>query len=124
MLWQKFLEFYEQNDFVGMDMSRKFIQMGMTRSKRYANCKGGRKYADGKEKGDMNAKSKGYAGKEEKEEASKIFKVVWERRKDHEGYRILKKEFLKKQKEWDKLEKERMKREEDTEYYKVKEEEI
>lgn len=27
-LWQKFAEFNEQNDFVGMDMTRKFIQMG------------------------------------------------------------------------------------------------
>lgn len=31
-------------DFVGMDMTRKFIQMGYTRSRRYANHKGGRKY--------------------------------------------------------------------------------
>ena len=29
---------------MGMDMARKFIQMGMTRSKRYANYKGGRKF--------------------------------------------------------------------------------
>lgn len=32
-------------DFVGMDMARKFLQMGYTRSRRYANHKGGRKYA-------------------------------------------------------------------------------
>lgn len=31
-------------DFVGMDMARKFLQMGFTRSRRYANHKGGRKY--------------------------------------------------------------------------------
>ena len=31
-------------DFVGMDMARKFLQMGYTRSRRYANHKGGRKY--------------------------------------------------------------------------------
>ena len=35
-------------DGVGMDMARKFLQMGFTRSRRYANHKGGRKYdADG-----------------------------------------------------------------------------
>jgi hypothetical protein len=39
-LWEKYLEFYEDEDFVGMD----FTQMGMMRSKRYANYKGGRKY--------------------------------------------------------------------------------
>jgi len=31
-------------DFVGMDMARKYLQMGYTRSRRYANHKGGRKY--------------------------------------------------------------------------------
>ncbi|MCJ1366135.1 hypothetical protein MMC16_005260 [Acarospora aff. strigata] len=43
-LWDRFLFYDAQNDFVGMDMARKFIQMGMTRAKRYANYKGGRKY--------------------------------------------------------------------------------
>jgi len=27
-LWEKFLEFYKQDDFVGMHMTRKFIQWG------------------------------------------------------------------------------------------------
>jgi hypothetical protein len=99
-LWHKFLEFYEDDDFVGMDMARKFIQMGMTRSKRYANYKGGRKYVDGKEKGNAMEKSEGHAGKAEKEEASRIFKEVWERCKEHEGYARLKAEFLAEQKDW------------------------
>ena len=34
-------------DFVGMDMARKFLQMGHTRARRYANHPGGRKYAPG-----------------------------------------------------------------------------
>lgn len=99
-LWGKFLEFYERNDFVGMDMARKFIQMGMTRSKRYANYKAGRKYVDGKEKGVQNEKSKEHEGRAEKEEASQIFREVWERCKEHEGYQEMKKEFLREQKEW------------------------
>ena len=32
-------------DFVGMDMARKYLQMGWTRARRYANHKSGRKYA-------------------------------------------------------------------------------
>ena len=99
-LWQKFLDFYEQDDFVGMDMTRKFIQMGMTRAKRYANYKGGKKYEDGKDKGNRIEKSKGHKDKEEKEEASKIFREVWERCKAHEGYAVKKEQFLKEQKEW------------------------
>lgn len=39
-----FYEYKKQNDFVGMDMARKFLQMGFTRSRRYANHKGGKKY--------------------------------------------------------------------------------
>ena len=34
----------DQADFVGMDMARKFLQMGYTRAMRYAKHKGGRKY--------------------------------------------------------------------------------
>lgn len=81
-------------------MARKFIQMGMTRSKRYANYKGGRKYVDAKEKGEKREKSKSHEGKEEKEVVSGIFKEVWERCKSHEGYQEMKKVFLKEQKEW------------------------
>ncbi|PVH87421.1 hypothetical protein DL98DRAFT_509684 [Cadophora sp. DSE1049] len=104
VLWEKFLQFYENDDFVGMDMARKFIQMGMTRSKRYANYKGGRKYVDGKEKGVQNEKSRAHEGREEKEEASRVFRAVWERCKKHEGYLEMKKVFQREQKEWAKSE--------------------
>lgn len=43
-IYQLFLEYLEQDDFVGADMTRKFLQMGYTRSRRYANHKSGRKY--------------------------------------------------------------------------------
>lgn len=35
-------------DFVGMDMARKFLQMGFTRSRRCANHRSGRKWSPGK----------------------------------------------------------------------------
>lgn len=45
---QKILELFyaylEIPDFVGADMARKYLQMGFTRSKRYANYKKGIKY--------------------------------------------------------------------------------
>ena len=44
-IYQLFLGYKAQEDFVGMDMARKFLQMGYTRSRRYANHKSGRKYA-------------------------------------------------------------------------------
>jgi hypothetical protein len=37
-------QYKDQEDFVGMDMCRKFLEMGFTRSRRYANHKDGNKY--------------------------------------------------------------------------------
>jgi hypothetical protein len=45
MLYQMFLAYKKAGDFVGMDMARKFLQMGYTRSRRYANHKSGKKYS-------------------------------------------------------------------------------
>jgi hypothetical protein len=44
-IYAMFLAYLAQQDFVGADMARKFLQMGFTRSRRYANHKSGRKYA-------------------------------------------------------------------------------
>jgi hypothetical protein len=42
-IYQKFLEYRSEGDFVGMDVARKYLQMGWTRSLRYAKYKGGNK---------------------------------------------------------------------------------
>lgn len=42
-LYRRFLEYKRQGDFVGMAMARKFLQMGFTRARRYANHRSGRK---------------------------------------------------------------------------------
>ena len=46
-IYGMFLDYKAKEDFVGMDMAHKFLQMGYTRSRRYANHKSGRKYAEG-----------------------------------------------------------------------------
>jgi hypothetical protein len=43
-IYAMFEAYKKQNDFVGMDMARKFLQMGFTRSRRYANHASGHKY--------------------------------------------------------------------------------
>jgi hypothetical protein len=43
-IYARFLAYKDAGDFVGMDMARKFLQMGFTRSRRYANHRSGRKY--------------------------------------------------------------------------------
>jgi len=42
--YKMFLDYLKAEDFPGADMARKFLQMGWTRARRYANHKGGRKY--------------------------------------------------------------------------------
>jgi hypothetical protein len=43
-IYELYLRYRETGDFAGMDMARKFLQMGWTRSLRYANHRTGKKY--------------------------------------------------------------------------------
>ena len=48
-IFDMYLDYRIKKDFVGMDMCRKFLEMGFTRARRYANHKDGKKYGkDGK----------------------------------------------------------------------------
>jgi hypothetical protein len=80
-LYQMFLEYLEAGEFVGADMARKFLQMGFTRARRYANYRGGRKYA----KGDYHVLEKG-TGDPAKAESAAIFYEVWQRAEAHPNY--------------------------------------
>tara|TARA_B100000925_G_scaffold36483_1_gene23934 strand:+ start:535 stop:999 length:465 start_codon:yes stop_codon:yes gene_type:complete len=42
-----YLDYRDAKDFIGMDMARKFLEMGFTRARRYANHNSGRKYKKG-----------------------------------------------------------------------------
>ena len=42
-----YLDYRDEKDFIGMDMCRKFLEMGFTRARRYANHNSGRKYKKG-----------------------------------------------------------------------------
>lgn len=84
-IYKMFLEYKAMDDFVGMDMARKFLQMGYTRSRRYANHKSGRKYREG---------SKEVLEREEdavKAESAKIFYEKWKKAREDKKYLELKK---------------------------------
>ncbi len=49
-IYELFLEYKKQKDFVGTDMARKFLQMGFTRARRYANHPTGKKYQSNPQK--------------------------------------------------------------------------
>jgi len=46
-IYNMYLDYRDQRDFIGMDMCRKFLEMGFTRARRYANHNTGRKYKQG-----------------------------------------------------------------------------
>lgn len=70
--------------------------MGMTRSKRYGNWEGGRKYKEGG-KGETTEKGK---GSREMVRSSEVFKAVLERCKEHGGYKELKIRWEGEKREW------------------------
>ncbi|SDP11694.1 DUF4385 domain-containing protein [Halobacillus aidingensis] len=78
-IYQMFLDYKDADDFVGMDMARKFLQMGYTRSRRYANYKGGEKYDDNGEVNDRDIN-------QEKAESAKIFEKKWILAREDEEY--------------------------------------
>lgn len=90
-----FLGYKKKKDFVGMDMARKFLQMGYTRSRRYANHKSGKKY-DGPVPDDKKGQS-GAHGREQlprdedssKAESAAIFYEVWQKAKNDKTYQAM-----------------------------------
>jgi hypothetical protein len=46
-IFSLYLDYRDEGDFIGMDMCRKFLEMGFTRARRYANHNSGRKYKKG-----------------------------------------------------------------------------
>lgn len=92
-IYQLFLEYLEADDFVGADMARKFLQMGYTRSRRYANHKSGRKYKkiSATEESENNTKKEILPNEFDpiKAESAAIFKEKWMQAKSDDKYRQL-----------------------------------
>ena len=88
-IYNMYLNYKENGDFIGMDMSRKFLQMGYTRSRRYANHKSGKKYDENGEVMDREID-------EEKAKSAIIFQEKWKIVREDEGYLKLKKAHQKK----------------------------
>jgi len=89
-IYKLFLAYVKAEDFPGADMARKFLQMGWTRARRYANHKGGRKYdkTTGKELPRTEDK--------EKAAAAAIFYERYVAARQHASYLRLKKQHQEK----------------------------
>ncbi|PFA67777.1 cytoplasmic protein [Bacillus sp. AFS015802] len=84
-IYRMFLQYKDENDFVGMDMARKFLQMGYTRARRYANYPGGKKYNK-----EGNVKDRKID--EQKAESASIFETKWKLAREDADYLKRKKE--------------------------------
>ena len=89
-IFSLYLDYRDAGDFIGMDMCRKFLEMGFTRARRYANHNSGRKYKKGtneilpQEEDHMTSK---YA------ESARIFKHVRDIVANSEDYVRMRKEW-------------------------------
>lgn len=91
-IYQMFLDYLQQDDFAGADMARKFLQMGYTRSRRYANHKSGRKYQQNPQKAtpaaQLEARKNILPNEVDpvKAKSATVFKQKWTQAKTNEQY--------------------------------------
>lgn len=88
-IYQLFHDYLERNDFVGADMARKYLQMGYTRARRYANYRGGKKY-DGEHDYALHERGTGDSGKAA---AAQVFYQKWKAAEANTQYAAMKKEW-------------------------------
>ena len=88
-IYKMFCTYRRNKDFIGMDMARKFLEMGFTRARRYANHSSGRKY-------DSNGKVRPQESDwktNEKAKAAQIFKVIRDKAAYDPTYKEMRKEW-------------------------------
>jgi hypothetical protein len=86
-IYKLFTEYGASNDFVGMDMARKFLQMGFTRARRYANHASGTKYD---ESGEVRTQADDWKTSQKAQSAA-IFKTYYDKARTDTIYLQLKK---------------------------------
>ena len=99
IIYKMYLDYKDESDFVGMDMCRKFLEMGFTRARRYANHKDGKKYnPDGSikpQESDALTCAKALS--------ATIFKKMRDKVTKDETYQTMRKQWRELEKEYDKL---------------------
>lgn len=92
VIFKMFTDYVNNDDFVGADMARKYLQMGYTRARRYANYKGGKKY----DKENNYEQLERGTGEPEKAAAANVFYKKWKKAEADEKYAVMKKDWKKK----------------------------
>jgi hypothetical protein len=87
-----FLEYLWDGDFVGADMAKKYLHMGFTRSRRYANHKSGRKWQANGDKWIVLPQEKDWETSE-KAQSANIFREHWKKARENKVYLQMKNNF-------------------------------
>ncbi|MCY0970465.1 DUF4385 domain-containing protein [Chryseobacterium wangxinyae] len=90
-IYSLFKKYLLENDFVGADMARKYLQMGFTRARRYYNYKGGKKY----DAENNHQQLERGTGDPEKAESAAIFYEKWKKAEADPEYSKMKKNWKK-----------------------------
>ena len=96
-IYHMYLNYKKEKDFVGMDMCRKFLEMGFTRARRYANHRDGKKYdkygiVKPQEKDSLTC---------DKALSATIFKKIRDKVTSDETYQIMRKEWREQEKNYE-----------------------
>ena len=86
-IYKQFKAYGKSDDFVGMDMARKFLQMGFTRARRYANHADGTKYDDD---GNLIKQASDWKSSQKAQSAA-IFRTYYDKARTDTNYLALKK---------------------------------
>ena len=92
-IFQKFKDYLAQGDFVGADMAKKYLHMGFTRSRRYANHKSGKKWSNESGEWKILPQEKDW-DTNEKARSAKVFYSYWKQAREDEEYLAQKKKFI------------------------------
>ena len=89
---EMFYDFVRQGDFVGADMAKKFLHMGFTRARRYANHRDGKKYADD----GTIIPQESDALTCEKADSARVFYTCWKEARENKRYLEMKQDHRQK----------------------------
>jgi hypothetical protein len=88
-IYEMFLDYKRKKDFIGMDMARKFLEMGFTRARRYANHSSGKKYDSA---GKVRPQESDWRSSE-KAKAAEVFKVMRDKAAYDPTYQVMRKKW-------------------------------
>ena len=92
-IYQKFKDYLREGDFVGADMAKKYLHMGFTRSRRYANHKSGKKWTQENGEWKILPQEKDWETSE-KARSARVFYSYWKMAREDEEYLTQKERFI------------------------------